>query len=202
MLLLVRHGRTATNASGRLLGHADPELDAEGRRQAAALGGAVAELARPEGPDRCRIVSSPLRRTMATAEAIGASVGVGVEADRSWIELDYGELDGTRLADVPAEVWRTWRADPTFAPPGGESLAALRVRVEEALARLVPDAADGLVVVVSHVSPIKAAVAWALGVGDEVTWRMFLSTAGMSRIAIGPNGPSLLSFNETPAGPA
>lgn len=199
MLLLVRHGRTEANASGLLLGHADPELDDEGLRQAGALADFVGPLAEVEGADRCRVVSSPLRRTMRTAEAIADRIGATVEPDRAWIELDYGELDGVPLADVPVETWTAWRADPTFTPPGGESLVALRARVEVALAALHADASQGLVVVVSHVSPIKAAVAWALGVGDAVTWRMFLATAGVSRIAFGAHGPSLVSFNETPA---
>ena len=51
-------------------------------------------------------------------------------------------------------------------------------------------------VVVSHVSPIKAAIAWALGVGDEVGWRLFVRVASITRIAIGPGGPTLHSFNE------
>jgi broad specificity phosphatase PhoE len=54
------------------------------------------------------------------------------------------------------------------------------------------------VVLVSHVSPIKAAIAWALGVDDLVAWRMRLSTGSVSRIAMGPQGPQLLSFNEVP----
>ena len=37
-ILLVRHGRTAANASGRLLGRADPPLDETGLAQAAAVG--------------------------------------------------------------------------------------------------------------------------------------------------------------------
>jgi broad specificity phosphatase PhoE len=59
--------------------------------------------------------------------------------------------------------------------------------------------ADGDVVVVSHVSPIKAAAAWALGVGDEVAWRMYVAQASITRIGVGgPGGlPSLRSFNET-----
>ena len=53
------------------------------------------------------------------------------------------------------------------------------------------------VVVVSHVSPIKAAVAWALGVGTEAGWRTHLDTASITRVVIGPHGPLLRSFNET-----
>ena len=91
VLIVVRHGRTEANASGLLLGRRlDPALDDLGRRQAAALGRRAAR--------RARVVSSPLRRTRETAEAFGRPV----EVDERWIELDYGELDGTPLRDVPA----------------------------------------------------------------------------------------------------
>ncbi len=69
-----------------------------------------------------RVVASPLLRTRQTAAAFGAAV----EIDDRFIELDYGEYDGLPLADVPAELWDRWRTDSDFAPPGGESLVALR----------------------------------------------------------------------------
>ena len=139
-----------------------------------------------------RVVSSPLGRTRQTAEAFG----VPVELDERFIELDYGEYDGLPLADVPGDIWRRWRTDPGFAPPGGESLAALRVRVEDGLDALADEARTRNVVVSTHVSPIKAAVTWALGVGDEVTWRMRVSPASISRVAVTDQGPSLHTFNE------
>ncbi|HEY7069821.1 MAG TPA: histidine phosphatase family protein, partial [Acidimicrobiales bacterium] len=113
-----------------------------------------------------------------------------------WIELDYGELDGVPFADLPAELWAAWRADIEWCPPGGESLAALGRRVRAAADALVADARDRDVVVVSHVSPIKAAVAWALGVGDEITWRMWVAPASITRIGCSGPAPSLRSFNE------
>lgn len=58
--------------------------------------------------------------------------------------------------------------------------------------------ADADVVVVSHVSPIKAAVAWALGTGDEVVWHLYLATASITRIGWGNAGPVLHRYNETP----
>ena len=84
-------------------------------------------------------------------------------------------------------MWAAWRADSTWSPPGGESLAALGVRVRAACAGLVDEAAGRDVVVVTHVSPIKAAVAWALGVGDEVAWRMWVAPASITRIGVGPD---------------
>ena len=184
MLIVIRHGRTEANASGRLLGRLDVPLDELGRRQAVALAAAV-------GPVD-RIISSPLLRTRQTAEAFGADV----ELDDRFLELDYGEYDGMPLADVPLEIWREWRSDPSFAPPGGESLVALRSRVDAALDALREEARTADIVVTTHVSPIKASVAWALGVGDEVAWRMFVSPASISRIAVTERGPSLHTFNE------
>jgi len=202
MLILARHGRTEANARGVLLGRADPVLDDEGARQAACLGTGLAGL------DVVRVVSSPLGRCRASAEVVaealrsaggaagGAGVKLEVEVDDRWIELDYGVLDGVPLAEVPAESWARWRADVSWAPDGGESLAALGERVRAACDDLVADAAGADVVVVSHVSPIKAAVAWALGVGDEVAWRMWVAPASITRIGVAAGRPSLRSFNE------
>jgi broad specificity phosphatase PhoE len=210
LIILLRHGRTEANAQGLLLGRADPVLDELGRTQAAAAGAALSASA-----DVRRIVTSPLARCRATAEIVAGVVGahgdsavdveVDVEVDERWIELDYGELDGTPVADVPAATWATWQADLTWAPPGGESHEDLGERVRAACDDLTspPGGAgvdDGDVLVVSHVSPIKAAVAWALGVGDEVAWHLFLAPASITRIAP-PGGRSarrsLHTFNET-----
>jgi broad specificity phosphatase PhoE len=197
VIVLVRHGRTDANARGLLLGRLDPALDAEGRRQAARIGGALADL------DVARVVTSPLARCRTTAAALvdglAAATGtapVGVEVDERWIELDYGALDGVPLTDVPAESWAAWRADVAWAPEGGESIAALGERVRAACDGLAAEAADRDVVVVSHVSPVKAAVAWALGVGDEVAWRMWLAPASITRIGVAGGRASLRSFNE------
>ena len=110
-------------------------------------------------------------------------------------------FDGRPLGDVPAEVWRRWRDDRGFRPEGGESLAEVEERVvggvRGALRRGGCGGArtDGDVVVVSHVTPIKAAVAWALGVGD-LSFRLHLRTGSVTRIGWGAEGPVLHAFNE------
>jgi probable phosphoglycerate mutase len=184
VLIVVRHGRTAANAAGLLQGRVDHDLDPNGRAQAVAIARVL------EGVDR--IVSSPLRRARATAEAFGVDVTV----DDRWIELDYGHWDELPIRDVAAEDWRAWRADPAFVPPGGESLVALQERVAAACDELVEESTDHDVAVVTHVSPIKAAVSWALGTGPATTWRLNVAQASISRIRMGPNGPVLTSFNE------
>jgi broad specificity phosphatase PhoE len=187
MLYVVRHGETAPNAAGLLLGRSDPLLTERGQTQAAAL---AATLPVPD-----RVVSSPLRRARETAAAFGQSV----EVDDRWIELDYGTLEGTDPASVPAEVWARWRENPDYAPGGGEALSALGMRVRAACEDLTAAGdlrAGRTVVVVTHVSPIKAAIAWALGVEDWVAWRLWVEDASVTRIGVDGHGPVLRSFNE------
>jgi broad specificity phosphatase PhoE len=196
MLVLARHGRTAANVAGQLLGHHDPPLDDEGRRQAAALASALTDgVARV-----ARVVASPLTRTRETAEAIAVAAGVPLVVDDRWIELDYGDLDGLTSGEVPTDVWAAWRADPSYVVAGGESLDQLGSRVARACEELTGSVAEddpGDVVVVSHVSPIKAAVAWTLGVDQRISWRLFVALASITRIDLTPRGPVLRSFNET-----
>lgn len=184
MIIVVRHGRTESNASGLLLGRADPPLDDVGRSQAAA----VAHSLRNVGIDR--VVSSPLARARQTAEVFGGPVDI----DDRLVELDYGEWDLRPVADITASQWSHWRRDPHFAPPGGESLAALGVRVRSALDELL--GRSSTTVVVTHVSPIKAAVAWAVNAPDESTWRLFVAQASITRIDGSGSVPRLVGFND------
>jgi broad specificity phosphatase PhoE len=184
VLILVRHGQTATNAEGRLLGRADPPLTELGDRQAAAVAAAV-------GPVD-RVIASPLRRAQQTA----AYFGRPVETDERWIEIDYGEMENQPLGEMATDFWDRWREDPTLAPDGGESLAAVGVRVRAACEDLAAAAADTDIAVVSHVSPIKAAVVWALAGNDAMAWRMFLDVAAVCRIAVRDRGPVLLTYGE------
>ena len=188
MISFVRHGETAHNREGRLQGRADIELSARGLDQVGRLG------ARFSAGSLTAVVTSPLRRARQTADAIAAACGAPVEVDERLVELDYGEWDGRALADVPPDAWSAWRADPNFAPPGGESLVAVTERIGEFCRGRLGDAA---IVAVSHVSPIKAAVAWALGVDERATWRMQLGLATISTIGARPDGSGyLLSYND------
>jgi len=191
MIVLVRHGQTAANAGARLQGRSDLPLSELGIAQSTELASALASCG------ATRVVSSPLERARATAAPIAAALGAEVEIEEDLIELDYGEWDGRALTDVTPHDWASWRADPNFAPPGGESLAAVRARVERWLRRELAGLED--VVAVSHVSPIKAAVCAALGVDDNAGWRMFLDVASVSRLALRQGAVVLASFNETPA---
>jgi broad specificity phosphatase PhoE len=188
MLVFARHGQTAPNRDGLVLGRADPELTDEGHRQAVRLGATLADE-----PVRA-ILTSPLLRARQTAEVVGAACGVPVVVDDRLVEIDWGTWEGRPAASLAVADVGRWQADKGTAP-AGESLDALSRRVELFCTEQL--GTDGLVVAVSHVSPIKAAAAWALGVDGAVAWRMFLGLASITRIGQGRASPVLLSFNET-----
>ncbi len=197
MLVLLRHGQASANAAGLLLGRTDAPLTETGRRQAAALAAMLGAVT--------RLVSSPLVRARDSAVALGLEVEI--EVDDRWIEIDYGTLEGAPLRAVPTEEWRRWRADPAYRPAGGETLVEVGARVRAACEDLFATESAGArdpagdVVVVSHVSPIKAAVAWAVGAGDPLSWRLHLSTGSLTRIGWGADGPVLHTYNALPVPP-
>ena len=186
MLYLVRHGRTAANASGLLQGRLDPPLDETGHEQARAIAALI-------GPVDS-VICSGLVRAQQTAEYFDRPIAV----DDRWLELAYGEYEGVPAAEVPPEVWQSWRTNSMFATKGGESFGALDARVREACDELGPRIYREHIVVVSHVSPIKAAVAWALNATMDIMFHCHLSQASLCRVSMGRFGPLLHSFNEQP----
>jgi broad specificity phosphatase PhoE len=188
VIVFARHGQTAPNRDGLVLGRADPELTEEGRRQAALLAEALA------GEPVTAILTSPLLRARQTAEDIGAACGVPVAVDERLVEIDWGTWEGRPAGSLGVADVDRWRADDGTAPEG-ESLTSLSGRVESFCLDTLDE--EGTVVAVSHVSPIKAATAWALGVDGTVAWRMFLGLASITRVGRGRTSPVLLSFNET-----
>jgi broad specificity phosphatase PhoE len=188
VIYLVRHGETAANRARLALGRADPPLTDVGRAQADAL------AARFSDSGATRVLSSPLARARATADAIAGVLGVSVEDEPRLVELDYGEWDERSFSEFPPEDLVRWRTDASFAPPGGESLLAVGARVASLCEELV---AGEPVVVVSHVSPIKAAALWAMDADPLLAWRMHLDVASISRVDAPGGRRCLLGFNDT-----
>jgi probable phosphoglycerate mutase len=162
---------------------------------------AVAAAKRLESAGIDAIVASPLQRTVRTAEEVAAVTGVPVLTDEGFRETDFGAWEGLTFAEVrerwPSEV-TTWLADPSVAPPGGESFAQVSVRVTAALRRILAERTHQTVLIVSHVTPIKTLVAAALLAPPAALYRMHLDVAALCEIDWYADGPAVLrSFNDT-----
>lgn len=97
---MLRHARTDYNVNKRLQGSLDIELGDAGRAQAR---DAAQLVAATYGRD-LRVVSSPLARARATAQAIADVVGTNVEVDGAFTQRPYGVWEGLTLAEV-REQW-------------------------------------------------------------------------------------------------
>jgi broad specificity phosphatase PhoE len=193
--LLLRHGQTPMSVQKRYAGLSDVPLTEVGLLQAVAAGKRLATAG------ITAIVASPLVRTLRTAEEVAAATGAPVETDEGFRETDFGAWDGLTFAEVterwPAEM-TAWLADPGVAPPGGESLADVSSRVDSALRRVLARYQGRTVLIVSHVTPIKALVAAAVLAPLPALYRMHLDVAALCQVDWYADGPAVLrSFNDT-----
>ncbi|HET9067031.1 MAG TPA: histidine phosphatase family protein [Amaricoccus sp.] len=164
-LILVRHTRPE-GGDGICYGRTDlaaaPGFEPEARRLAA-------RIARDLGPAD-RIVSSPLRRCTALAEALARHLALPLALDPRWAELDFGAWEGRPWDEIPRAELDAWAGDLLHARPhGGESVAMLAARVAAAIAACP---AGERTLVVTHAGPIRAALAaWdrPIGYGEAVT---------------------------------
>jgi broad specificity phosphatase PhoE len=183
-LFLVRHGQVASNRDLRYVGSRDEELTDLGRRQAQALAALFEPL------QVAAVLSSPLRRATATADAIAAAARCDVRVEERLREQSYGSWEGLSRDEVRAlspedrALLDTWERDSSVEPPGGESLRAVQRRTLDLVEELragAPAAEMPWVVAVSHVGPIKSLLAAALDLSlDSGGRRMFLDPGTVS----------------------
>jgi len=192
-LVLARHAVTAQ--TGALLSGRQPgiALSEEGRRQAEALAGRLADL------PVAAVYASPIERTTETAQAVAGRHELEVRALDGVLEADYGEWTGRKLAELAqTDLWKVVQRAPSRASfPGGESLAAMQTRMVQALEGVVADHPGALVVVVSHADPIKAAIAHYTGVHLDLFQRIVVNPASVTAFAFSGAGVALLKCNDT-----
>lgn len=166
-VLLVRHGRTALNAEGRLRGLANPELDETGIEQVHATARALRPL------HLAAVRSSPLRRAVTTAEIIAGESGVLNHVDPAFNDRDYGPWTGKIKADVIAQ----WGS--VDDAPGVEDPSIVLDRATQALDALVRSIVAGPIAVVTHDAVIRPLLGWIqpgieaeveTGSWAELTW--------------------------------
>jgi probable phosphomutase (TIGR03848 family) len=198
-VILLRHGRSTSNTAHVLAGRSEGvELDDKGRQQATELVDRVAEL-----PIRA-VVCSPMLRCRSTVEPLAAALGIEVEIDDRFAEVDYGEWTGRKIGDLVKEpLWGVVQAHPSAAVfPGGEGLAQVQTRAVAAVrdhdARLAEQHdGDALWLACTHGDVIKAVVADALGLHLDGFQRVSADPASMSVIHYTRFRPFVLHVNHT-----
>jgi probable phosphomutase (TIGR03848 family) len=194
LVLLVRHGQTPT--TGKLLPGRAPGLHLAdvGHEQARRAAERIAALATVDA-----VYASPLERARETAAPIAAARGLKVQIDKGLLECDFGDWTGAELKKLmKLPEWGTvQRAPSTFTFPNGESFTAMQTRMVGAIDRLRAKHAGGVIVLVSHADPIKAAVAHAMGTHIDLFQRIVIGTCSVSAVAYGMGAPIVLTVNST-----
>lgn len=153
-LVLLRHGETEWSKSGQHTGRTDLELTEFGRDQAAAAGWALKYLRL----DKPVVVTSPRRRTVATAELAGLAIDEETPLIAEW---DYGAYEGLTTAQIRESDphWLVW----THGCPDGETVAQVAERADAAVALACDHLALRDVLFVSHGHFSRAVIARWLG---------------------------------------
>ena len=197
-VLLVRHGRTAANASGVLAGWSEGiDLDDHGREQVETLASRLSDL------PVSAIVTSPLERCQQTAKALAHSRdGTPLHLDARIGEVHYGDWTGQplkSLAKLP--LWKTVQAHPSgvvFPGESGESMAAMQARAVAAIREWNAELGDDAVyLAVSHGDVIKAILADALGQHLDQFQRIVVNPASLSVVQYGATRPFVERINDT-----
>ncbi len=197
--VLLRHGQTALSVDRRFAGVGDIDLTELGARQATAAAKRLAR--RGDGAGIGVIVSSPLRRALRTAQEAARATGAPLRVEADLRETDFGAWEGLTFAEAqqkwPDEL-AAWLADARVAPPGGESFAEVERRVLAALERLRAEQPGAVILLVSHVTPIKTLLRHALLAPPAAMYRMHLDVACLCEIDWFTDGPAVVrSLNDT-----
>lgn len=195
-VILVRHGQTEWNRFERFRGRADVPLNEAGILQAAATGERVAAEWQPSA-----IYTSPLSRSVKTAEAIARHFGLPVQAMAELADIDYGEWQGLSPEEV-SHTWKTeldnWYEKPHLARiPGGESLSELRERAMKAVNELIGRHPGGTIVIVGHTVINRIILLGVLGLGNDRFWRIKQDTCAINVFEAENGEFTLVSLNDT-----
>ena len=194
-IILVRHGETDFNASEKFRGRVDVPLNDTGLRQAELLG----EHLRDEKIDV--VYSGPLRRALATAEAVAAPHRLAVNVVHNLNDIDCGKWQGLTVAAVKEkypELYQDWLDSPgRVRLPGGESLEDVRSRVVPFTQDAVTRCGEGRIVLVSHRVVHKVLICALLGLGNNSFWSFKLDTGGITRFSCDGGRVVLTAHNDT-----
>ncbi|BFU44178.1 histidine phosphatase family protein [Krasilnikovia sp. MM14-A1004] len=195
-VLLLRHGRTAANASGGLAGRQPVELDDTGRAQAQRVG------ERLKGISLAAVVTSPLRRCWQTLEL--ALPGTDPAVDDGLIECGYGDWEGQPLKKLAKDpLWPVVQQHPSAVVfPNGEAMADMSARAVAAVRRwdatvTAEHGPEAVWLACSHGDVIKAIVADAMGLHLDQFQRIVVDPASVTAIRYTPTRPFLVRLNDT-----
>lgn len=144
------------------------------------------------------VVSSPLERTIQTATPLAEHLGLQIQIDESFVEVDFGNWSGLTLRELDAlpewKVFNQFRS--SFRLPGGELMLEVQRRVVDGLARHAAANPGKTVAIFSHADVIRAAVSHYIGAPLDLMDRIEIYPASVTRLQLFDMGAKISGVNE------
>ena len=194
-LIVVRHGQTAANIAGLLVGRQDVLLTDLGHRQAERAAEAVAN----RSPDA--LVTSPLQRTRQTAAPIAARTALYPKLEDRIAEFSFGDLEGWSEQDA-LEAHPHLRplirgeAHPDELWPNGESGSIFLARIVDGFGQIVADHPDERVVVVSHGGVIGSFIGILVEKHPSSFFPYLVHNASITTFRVTTSGTTITSWDQ------
>jgi broad specificity phosphatase PhoE len=187
-LYFLRHGETTASQVGSYCGRLDLELTPSGYEMAEDFASAYRDL------PWTAVLSSPLKRTMATAKALCEPLGLEILKRDGLKEIYYGEWEGKTPEQVNHEFhdeYVRWLADPGWnAPTGGEKAIDISRRSSEVLEEIEHTYESGNILIVSHKATIRIMLCYLLGIDvGRFRDRIAMPVASLSVVELSAHGP-------------
>lgn len=195
-LFLIRHGQTNWNLEGRYQGNNDIELNQVGIKQAKL---AAKYLSRVEFAN---IYSSPLKRTLYTAEKIKGRRDLEIKVRDDLKEMNFGKWEGMKFSEINEKYHRdyhNWLEDPyNNRPTDGENFKEITERTTAEIGRIVSENTDGSsVAVVAHGGVILSLLVYWLQI-PLARWKSIIQRQGAINIVVIDKGyPYISAINYT-----
>lgn len=194
-ILLIRHAVNDFVKTGKLAGWTPGvHLNEDGQAQAAALGERLADA------PIVHIYTSPLERTLETAQAIHAHhPTIPLEINEQIGEVQYGDWQGRKISDLrKRKMWDVIQEYPTRAYfPQGEAMRHVQARMVDAIEDFVRKHPNEMIALVFHADLIKMTLAHYLGVHLDNFQRIVVSPASISTLMLGHSRPFIANMNDT-----
>ena len=194
-VLIARHGQTVSNREGRFCGHSETPLTERGVAQARALSARLAAT-----PIHA-VYTSDFSRAIDTAAIVLEGRGLTPSVDPGLRELHYGEWEMRLEREVARnyrdEVRRMRAEDPSWQPPGGETVAMVRERTLRSLEAIFARHRHQTVLIVTHGTAINCMLAGVLGMDPAYTFRIDVANCGLSELVMRGQRPIVRLINDT-----
>lgn len=194
LVYLIRHGATDWNHAGRIQGHLDPPLNAEGRAQAHLVGRRLATCG------ATALYSSDLLRAYHTASIIGAETGLRVIQKTGLREMHFGSWQGLTSPQIrqrDPHGYAARKADPYYvAPAGGETWQRFYDRCVHALHEVLATTAAEKVIVVAHGGVLTVLGLRALGHDYRARRTFGIANCSLHTIAISGDQWRAVALND------